>query len=61
LDGEVLEFATRAGHLYTVLPSGAALEQFEVVELSGSEEEGCPLGIGGPFEAMSWRDFDPEL
>ena len=61
LDGEVLEFATQAGHLYTVLPSGAALEQFEVVELSGSEEEGCPLGIGGPFEAMSWRDFDPEL
>jgi len=60
VDGDVLAFATRAGQTYAVCVAGSALDALEIIEISGREEEGCLLGIGGPFEAMSWRDFEPQ-
>ena len=60
VDGDVLAFATRAGQTYAVCQAGSALDALEIIEISGRGEEDCLLGIGGPFEAMSWRDFEPQ-
>jgi alpha-L-fucosidase 2 len=61
VDGNVILFVTQVGQAYAVCPAGAALDDLEMIELAGSEESRYQLGIGGPFEAISWRDFDPGL
>ena len=61
VDGDVISFATQAGQVYAVCPAGTTLDDLEMVELAGDEEDHYRLGIGGPFEVMSWRDFDPAL
>ena len=61
VDGDTILFVTQAGRSYSVCPAGTRLDDLEMVELEGSEEDCYRLGIGGPFEAMSWRDYDPAL
>ena len=58
---EVISFATQPGKSYSVCPAGTQLDDLAMVALDGSEDEGCRLGIGGLFEAMPWRDYDPAL
>ena len=61
VDGTAISFATRQGKSYSVCPAGTRLDDLERVVLEGDEENGYRLGIGGPLEAMSWRDYDPAL
>jgi hypothetical protein len=61
IDGEAISFETQPGKSYSVCPAGTRLDDLAMVQLDGGEEEGCRLGIGGPFEAMPWRDHDPAL
>ncbi len=61
VDGITISFETQRGKSYTVCPAGSTLDDLEMAQLAGSEEDRYRLGIGGPFEAMSWRDFDPKV
>lgn len=61
VDGKVISFGTQPGKSYSVCPAGVRLDDLELVEIEASEEDGYRLGIGGPFEALSWRDHDPAL
>ena len=52
----VITFDTRSGSSYTVFPGNSGPEVHAVIEIEAGDAG--RLGIGGPFEAMTWRDFD---
>lgn len=55
----VISFETQAGSSYLLSPEGSAPGHLDVVNISG-EADGYRLGIGGPFEKMSFREFNPD-
>ena len=61
IDADIISFATQAGQTYALCPADSTLNDLEMIELAGGKEDCQRLGIGGPFAAMSWRDFDPAL
>ena len=59
--GGIISFATHAGQVYALCPAGTNLDDWEIVDLEDDRDEGYRLGIGGPFETMSWDGFDSGL